>query len=268
MSRCLTRWIRPITGRVFKVSLLAGCSALVACSSNGGASSTRDLEVQAAAASSRAEANRATARVEPTRDGRLSVVTDGWGRAVPPPPNVIATIPGPTTAPARTAAQPVAQQPAQPVAQPAAVSAPIGSPRIAAASPIAPPNPEVAWRRTLEDWRSAWARGDIDAYLSAYDPQFKGTFATRAQWEAQRRERLANRSIELTLDDMRVIRATADEADLRFIQHYRSNQHVDDGLKHVQLRRSGTQWKIVAEAWIKDQAAGKPARKSLAKQAP
>ena len=135
-----------------------------------------------------------------------------------------------------------------------------------APTPLPPPvavvaSPEAALRKTLDDWRMAWARGDADAYLKFYDPQFKGNLPTRAAWEAQRRKRLANRNIELDFSDVRVIRASAEEADLRFVQHYRSAKHSDNGLKHVQLRRTGSEWKIAAEAWIRE----KPAAKSLRK---
>ena len=227
---------------------------LAACSSPGDPGSARNLEQQAAAAMSRPEATRSAARVEPSRDGRLALVTDGWGRPLPPP-QFPAAAPAATQAPA-----PPPPQAARPVV--AAPVAPAMAPPAAAATVAAPANPEAALRKTLDEWRTAWARGDADSYMKFYDPQFRGTSSTRAEWEAQRRERLANRNIQLELSDVRIIRASAEEADLRFVQHYRSAKHSDNGLKHMQLRRVGSEWKIVAEAWIRAKQATPSLRKA------
>lgn len=253
MTHSSSRWIRRLTPFV----VLSVCAALVACSSTKAPSSTRDLEVQATGATSRTENARNAAKVEPTRDGRVAP-TDGWGRPILPPPNLLA----PQPAAAAVIAPPTrAVAPSTPATAPETTIRPIGpspAPTASAATPA--PNTEAALRKMLDEWRGAWARGDADAYLKFYDVQFKGAAPSRAAWESQRRQRLANRNIDLHLTDVRVVRSTAEEAELQFMQQYRSANHTDSGVKNVKLRRFGAEWKIVSEAWIDEKSQPRPLR--------
>ena len=101
----------------------------------------------------------------------------------------------------------------------------------------------------LKAWRSAWARGDTDAYLRFYVPEFKGKASSRADWEKQRRARLGNTGIAVRFDNIR-IETNNDRTEVRLVQHYTSERHSDTGDKHLKLKRLDGAWRIIAEDWL------------------
>jgi ketosteroid isomerase-like protein len=220
--------------------LAAACSLLASCSTAISPGSVRDLEQQTQAATQR-RVEPGTARVVQQPDGRQTVVIGNPG-AVPPPPQIAAPAPAPAARPASIA------QAAPPTA------APVAPPASALGTP--PATPAISLRDTIEGWRGAWARGDAEAYFKFYAPEAKGNAKTRAAWEQQRRQRLANTGIEVQFEDIRYD-VRDNDADVHFVQHYKSARHADTGKKHIKLRRVDGAWRIVAENWEPVKAAPK-----------
>ena len=104
-------------------------------------------------------------------------------------------------------------------------------------------------QQALEVWRLSWELGDADLYLRFYDPEFKGDAGSRKAWEQQRRARLANAKINVKVEKPQTTLVSDTEAEIRFVQHYRSAQHQDVGEKVLKMRRTGGAWKITSESW-------------------
>lgn len=103
--------------------------------------------------------------------------------------------------------------------------------------------------QSLQAWKLAWELGEADTYLRFYDKGFKGDAASRAQWEKQRRARLAKKDIAVRLAQLRTRMLDEDEAEVLFVQHYTSGQHQDVGEKRLHLKRVNGLWKITRESW-------------------
>lgn len=150
-------------------------------------------------------------------------------------------------------------------AQPKEAEAPSPAARVALVAPVAPaapvapvaqaapvqPAPPVAEMvlETLEAWRTAWEQGDAARYIGFYDSAYTGGARSRAEWERQRTQRLANGRIRLAMYQVKVQPRSEGEAEVRFVQAYTSGRHSDHGEKHMKLRRESDGWKIVQETW-------------------
>jgi tetratricopeptide (TPR) repeat protein len=96
-------------------------------------------------------------------------------------------------------------------------------------------------------WAEAWSKQDLDAYFAAYASGFSAPGMTRAQWEAQRRARIAApKSIEVRLSDLK-IEQQGDSASATFRQTYRSDRLSSTVTKTLKLALQNGQWSIVEE---------------------
>jgi uncharacterized protein (TIGR02246 family) len=137
-----------------------------------------------------------------------------------------------------------------PGADPAAAAAAAPAPPSSAAPAPAPSEDRTqAVLQMVEDWARAWSRGDADAYLSFYAPDFRTPQKEpRAQWIATRRERLAKAkdvSVKVTAPKVRF--ADEDHATVTFRQDYSSGTFKGSGQKTLQLVRQGQRWLIQQE---------------------
>ena len=130
-----------------------------------------------------------------------------------------------------------------------------GTAPAAAPSPVAEPSPRAVTPaqddivEAVQRWAAAWSAQDVAAYLDAYasggspDPALE-----RAEWERQRRARLAKPAyIRVDVERLEVRRAGADRATVTFEQVYRSDTYQDRVRKELTLRREGNRWRILAE---------------------
>ena len=125
----------------------------------------------------------------------------------------------------------------------------------AAATPATPAAPaatadadSAAVTGTLNAWAKAWAAKDVDGYLSFYAADFQPESGSRAQWEAQRRERVAKPSrISVRVLNPQLSRIDAHHVRVNFIQDYASDTVNDKARKTVELSNNGGSWKIVRE---------------------
>jgi outer membrane protein, adhesin transport system len=100
----------------------------------------------------------------------------------------------------------------------------------------------------LNRWTSDWQARNAAAYFTHYLPEFKGTSATRAEWEALRRTRIEGRSrITLGVFDVRVRMVSPTEARLVFRQDYDSDAFKEVGTKAMFLVKRDGRWLIERE---------------------
>ena len=175
-----------------------------------------------------------------------------------------------TKAPPRISARAEPAKPAEP-SRPAVVAAapqakaPETKPPAAAKAPAetkAPPakaperQPEKAAGATSEDvvaavraWAQAWARKDVEAYLSFYAHDFKTPKGEpRPEWAKSRRQRiLAPKRIEVGLESIKVSAVNGNSATVSFRQHYRSDSLTANSSKTLVMVRADGKWLIQQE---------------------
>lgn len=138
----------------------------------------------------------------------------------------------------------VAQAPAAPAA---VVPAPVPAPAPAAGTPAAAADAQVI-RNTLENWRAAWARQDVEAYLQAYAADFVPARGTREAWEKQRRDVIGRSTgVSVALEDLTVTAGQGGRATTSFVQVYRSASYQDKVRKTLEWRLVDGRWKITRE---------------------
>lgn len=128
---------------------------------------------------------------------------------------------------------------------------------MAAAAPAAPaaapagPSPaqlQAEVTEVVSNWAAAWSARDVEGYLSFYSANFELPGAqSRAQWESQRRARIANKSsIEVDISNLNV-EVSGEEATAEFDQAYKADKYSDNVRKTLRLKKEDGRWKIVTE---------------------
>ncbi len=168
------------------------------------------------------------------------------------PSPALAATPLPAAAPSRApaatpapTATPATQPPARALPTPGAVQAPAAVPL-----PDSPSIGEV--RQTLEAWRAAWAKRDVDAYFGFYAPNFvPSTGGDREAW-MDRRKRLMERAADISVEvaDLTVTQPDATRATAVFKQTYRSANYRDIVTKTLEWARVGNRWMITRESSV------------------
>jgi len=168
--------------------------------------------------------------------------------------------PGPTPPP--PPAPPAAASPATP--PPAPSPAPPenrGSPAEAMGNGAPAANPataDSAQRRTTETasevnaavraWASAWERKDLDDYIGAYVPGFRGTDGSASEWQRGRRQRIVGKSrISVDLSGVTVELLPDNVARVSFRQDYAADQLRVSSRKQLELVRREGKWLIRKE---------------------
>lgn len=183
---------------------------------------------------------------------------------VPPAPATTvappAAVPAPALAPAPAPA-PIPVTPPAPVSTPApAVLTVPGAQVPVLAAPASSPDDanysEV--RQALQNWRAAWARRDVDAYLQFYSPDFvPPTGGDRELWKDKRKTALSRASdITVEIADLTVTLNDATHATMVFRQTYRSANYRDSVTKTLQWAKLGDRWLIVRESSATPLSAG------------
>ncbi|CAN5761826.1 hypothetical protein BH11PSE7_BH11PSE7_09430 [soil metagenome] len=178
-----------------------------------------------------------------------------------PAPAVVAAAPaaGSAVSPAVPAARPVAPATATTAATPSAPAVtPVAASAIAAAPVAAPPpappvsvgfgglDPEVSG--FLNGWMNDWQARNAGAFFLRYAPEFKGTSASRAEWEAQRRPGVESRgNVSLAVQDVRGVMVSPGVARVVFRQVYNSDAGSEIGTKALFLVKRDGRWLIERE---------------------
>ncbi len=168
--------------------------------------------------------------------------------------------PAPVTLPAPLP-EPAPLTPPPPVPAPATRPAPDAQMRVPVpAAPVSSPDEanygEV--RQALQNWRAAWVRRDVDAYLQFYSPNFVPPAGSdREAWKERRRTALSRASdITVEIADLTVTLNDATHATMVFRQTYRSANYRDIVTKTLQWMKLGDRWLIVRESSAAPLSAG------------
>lgn len=150
------------------------------------------------------------------------------------------------TVPARPADTTIASRPLapKPVAESRTAVKPVLSKPANPAS-----TPETAALERVADWARAWSERDMDAYLASYANDFvtPGSLS-RADWEAQRRERITKPSrISVTLSNMKTEQLGPDRVNVSFKQVYQSDRLRSTSGKVLEMVLRDGKWLIVRE---------------------
>lgn len=132
----------------------------------------------------------------------------------------------------------------------AAIASAAAASRTASTSAPAPGDAQAVASAALEAWAQAWSRRDVNAYLGAYAPAFKGrsVHASREAWMAERRERIsARQQISVKIDQLKAERR-GQTIVATFVQRYRSDGISDDTRKRVVLEPFDGRWLITRES--------------------
>jgi hypothetical protein len=141
---------------------------------------------------------------------------------------------------------------ASPVIPPApiAVPAPAAVVEAARVAPVAKPTDDDQVRELIENWRSAWAGRNVDAYLATYSADFTPANGQKHDaWVAARRKNISSRSnIVVAANDLTLERLDAQRMKARFLQDYASGDYRETAqAKTLLLVRGETGWKIAGE---------------------
>ncbi|MDP2817171.1 MAG: TolC family outer membrane protein [Polaromonas sp.] len=143
-----------------------------------------------------------------------------------------------------------------------------GTPLVAPAPPKAVPPPTAAsssndvnyseLRQTLQNWRAAWIKRDVDTYLGFYAPNFvPSTGDGQDAWREKRKAALSRAAdISLEIADLTVTLTDAANATMLFKQTYGAANYRDIVTKTLQWMKVGERWLIVRESSAAPLAAG------------
>ena len=97
-------------------------------------------------------------------------------------------------------------------------------------------------------WAAAWSGKEVDAYLAAYATDFALPVGLlRAQWEAERRARIADKGWITVKIEAVQIAVDGAVASARFRQHYRSDKYSERSGKTLSLVKTAGKWLIREE---------------------
>lgn len=113
-------------------------------------------------------------------------------------------------------------------------------------------------RALVENWRTAWSRRDVNAYLGHYSAQFEpASGQPQAQWAANRRTIIASRAdIQVGIRDLRIKRIDDRSMSVAFLQDYAAGKYRETAKpKILRLHREDNGWRIVSEQTLPADAA-------------
>jgi len=117
------------------------------------------------------------------------------------------------------------------------------------AAPNTAPTKDDTVNSTVLAWASAWSGKNVAAYLSFYAVDFKTPGGEpRAAWEQARTERINRpKQIEVVISDLGIQFISADEAQAKFKQSYRSDTLKNKTIKTLTLVKENGKWRIQQE---------------------
>lgn len=108
---------------------------------------------------------------------------------------------------------------------------------------------DAAIKKRIEAWRQAWESHDAAAYFAAYSSHYHAgkRYPNIEAWRTERRQRVNNRGIRITLGNMKILHTDARHVRVLFDQHYRAGKIDTHDHKMLIMAREGNDWKIVRE---------------------
>ena len=158
--------------------------------------------------------------------------------AAPAAQPITPTVPPPTPEPAPT-----------PASAPALAQAP--SAAAAAMLPDTPAPVRAAIVAAVEQWRQAWSSKNLAAYLASYEPKFTLTGLSRAEWQAQRADRIRRAaSIRVAVSELRMAMEGDGAVAVSFVQKYESPAFTESGRKLLVFSEYNGKWLIREESFL------------------
>jgi hypothetical protein len=100
----------------------------------------------------------------------------------------------------------------------------------------------------LNGWVSDWQSRNASAYFARYVPEFKGSSATRAEWEVARRPSIeSRRTVSIAVQDVRGVMIPPTGSRIVFRQIYDSDVGSEIGTKALFLVKRDGRWLIERE---------------------
>lgn len=157
--------------------------------------------------------------------------------------------PAPAVATAATTPPAIANKPsAAAVTTPASSTTPVkpAEPTKPVVAPANADNEEVL--EAVKAWANAWSKQDVSAYLASYSKDFKpARRLSRAQWEAERRDRIsAKKKIQVEIQQPSIT-VNGNTAVVTFKQHYRADSLDTTTRKTLKLKKQSERWVILSE---------------------
>jgi len=106
-------------------------------------------------------------------------------------------------------------------------------------------------RAFIESWRTCWENKELEKYIGCYADNFNTEGMNKQEWEKHKRS-LSKRykTIKVNITSAEIgIKGGGKEAEVSFLQRYRSDRYSDEGLKTLLLKKERGKWYIVSEAW-------------------
>jgi|GEM_PF-1704818 len=148
----------------------------------------------------------------------------------------------------------------EPAAEPVVVQQevePQAVPELVAPEPLPAPVPEVTdpmkqVKVMVYSWAFAWSKQVPDAYFSYYSPRFESADKLAFdQWKKTRtRSILAPEFIQVRVKDLKIDIQSDDQAEVTFLQQYRSDKEQREVPKRLELKKVAGDWVIAAEELI------------------
>ena len=116
----------------------------------------------------------------------------------------------------------------------------------------------VAWDESeLKHWVVAWAQdwssGNVEAYISRYVKNYRGSYGSYEQWRETRSKRINDSDgIHIELENLQLQLIDTDNVEVEFRQIYTSTDYQDVMTKRLFIIRVENDWKITSEAAIPD----------------
>jgi ketosteroid isomerase-like protein len=133
---------------------------------------------------------------------------------------------------------------------PIAVPAPAEIVETASVTPAPTPTDDDQVRNLIDNWRSAWADRNVDAYLACYSADFSpANGQNHDAWAAARRKNISTRSdIAVNTNELKLERLDAQRMKAQFLQDYASGTYRETAQpKTLLLVRHESGWKIAGE---------------------
>jgi hypothetical protein len=101
----------------------------------------------------------------------------------------------------------------------------------------------------IRNWAGAWSRGDVDSYITYYEPTFKLGKLSHKQWIKNRKQRISPaENIQVKIADLVVTPSETDGTIIAYFkQSYQANQYKDNTSKQLVWKKIGEKWFIKKE---------------------
>lgn len=127
-------------------------------------------------------------------------------------------------------------------------STPVSNPIASNAVASTPENNNQDVLSTVEKWAEAWRTKNVDAYLAAYELNFKlAKFKSHEEWASYRKDRITEKSkISVKVINPQ-IKINGNKAEIKFIQQYSADGINSNTQKTLLLEKINNNWLIIKE---------------------